>query len=395
MKDETRIDISIVGAGVIGLALAIALSQQGLKVALIDSKGSEYFSALKDMQPYDVRVYAINQAAMNLFNSIGMMSSLWGSRHALYREMILWQKDGPQTLKLSSREHTIDQLGMIVEQNVLISLLWDKLLAEHHIQFIGDTTVETVDSDAAKLYLKNGLCLSSKLIIGSDGAHSIIRSKVGMACNISSYEQTALVVNVSHSQPHCNTAYQCFDGEASLAFLPLSDPRHSSVVWSLSTSAMQTIMDLSDSEFVEQLQAAFGDQLGVIGLLSTRAVFPLIKRHATKYFKDRVVLVGDAAHTIHPMAGLGLNVGLMDVTHLVECLVPAFKKQQDIGSKKILRRYERVRSSHVSMMLWLLDSLKWGFKNQLPFSWINQVPWLKRRMINIAQGGYSLPMILE
>lgn len=395
MNHETMVDISIVGAGVVGLTLAIALSQQGLKIGLIDSKSADYFSAQKSMKLYDARVYAVNQAAITLFSSIGMMPGLRQSRHALYREMLLWEKNTSQTLRLSSDEHTIDQLGLIVEQSVLVSALWELLLTESRIKFIGDTTVEAVDSTAARLFLKNGMCLHSKLIIGADGAHSIIRSKVDIASDISSYEQTALVVNVSHSRPHESTAYQCFDREDSLAFLPLSNPYHSSVVWSLSASAMQTVMDLSDSEFTRQLQAAFDDKLGTIALLSTRKAFPLIKRHARKYFKDRVVLVGDAAHTIHPMAGLGLNVGLMDVAHLIECLVSAFKKQHDISAQKVLRRYERLRSGHVSMMLRLLDSLQWSFKHQLPFTWVNHVPWLKRRMINIAQGAYSLPMILE
>lgn len=395
MNDETIVDVSIVGAGVVGLTLAIALSQQGLKISLIDSKSADYFSAQKSMKPYDARVYALNQAAITLFSSIGMMPRLKQSRHALYREMLLWEKNTSQTLRLSSDEHTIDQLGWITEQSVLVSALWELFLTESRIKFIGDTTVEAVDSVAARLVLKNGMSLHSKLIIGADGAHSIIRSKVDIVSDISSYEQTALVVNVSHSRPHESTAYQCFDREDSLAFLPLSNPYHSSVVWSLSASAMQTVMNLSDSEFTRQLQAAFDDKLGTITLLSTREVFPLIKRHARKYFKDRVVLIGDAAHTIHPMAGLGLNVGLMDVARLIECLVSAFKKQHDIGSQKVLRRYERLRSGHVSMMLRLLDSLQWSFKHQLPFTWVNHAPWLKRRMINIAQGAYSLPMILE
>ncbi|MFO1258309.1 MAG: FAD-dependent monooxygenase [Gammaproteobacteria bacterium] len=395
MNDELLLDISIVGAGVVGLTLAIALSQQGLKVALIDSKSVDYFSAQKSMKPYDARIYALNQAAMRLFNSIGMMPALWQSRHAIYRDMILWQKNRLQSLKLSSREHTIDQLGLIVEQSILVSLLWDQLLREHDIKFIEDTTVEAVDSLAGRLVLRNGMCLHSKLIIGADGARSIIRSKLDIVCEISSYDETALVVNVFHSKPHESTAYQCFDGESTLAFLPLCDPHHSSVVWSLSTSAMQAVMDLSDEDFIKQLQSAFDHKLGPISLLNSRQIFPLIKRHVRKYFKDRVVLVGDAAHTIHPMAGLGLNLGLMDVTDLVGCLTSAFKKQKEVGSQKALRRYQRLRSTHASMMLQLMDSLKWGFKNRLPFTWVNHAPWFKRRMINIAQGAYSLPMILQ
>jgi 2-polyprenylphenol 6-hydroxylase len=388
------VDVSIIGGGVIGLTLAIALSQQGLKVALIDTKHADFFLKQKQIQPYDARVYAVNQAALNLFDSIGVTDSILQARHGVYHDMVVWAKGTDRSLFLTSRTETWSQLGYIVEQSILLSTLWDKLQDESRVSFFGGAIIQDMDVSSACINLQDGTVICSELIVGADGANSFVRKNCAFELTSQSYVQSAIVANVSHTAVHNNTAYQCFDRDEPLAFLPLAHAHHSSVVWSCATEQANMLLKMRSEQFVDTMREAIDAKLGDLTLISDRFVFPLMKRHAKQYFKERVVLVGDAAHTVHPMAGLGMNLGLMDVQHLVDSIARAYRKERDIGSQMVLRRYERRQLAHNAWMIKLLDTLKFSFQKQLPYEWINHLPWVKSKMINVAQGAYSLPRIL-
>jgi 2-octaprenylphenol hydroxylase len=237
--------------------------------------------------------------------------------------------------------------------------------------------------------------IQTQCLIAADGAESWVRQQVGIQLKTWAYQHTAIVTTVQTELPHAATARQRFLATGPLAFLPLSDPYRSSIVWSVTPEYAEKLMALSVAEFDVALATAFAHQLGAVQMITERHAFPLRMRHAQQYVRPRIALLGDAAHTIHPLAGQGVNMGLLDAATLAEVMITACRKQRDFASLATLRRYERWRKGDTLAMLAAIEALKHLFASELPpvqclrnvgLNLTNRLPWLKQFLTDYALG---------
>ncbi|MCG8415245.1 MAG: FAD-dependent monooxygenase, partial [Pseudomonadales bacterium] len=280
----------------------------------------------------------------------------------------------------SAREVAQSQLGTIAENSVVLTALTDRLHTDNHIvkliPFAIDSVQKTEDQQVL-LTATDGQQCRTKLLIGADGANSRIRELMNFTTREWDYQHTAIVTTVRTELPHSHTAYQRFMATGPLAFLPLSqtqsdDQQFCSIVWSCIPERAEELMALSDEEFRLQLGRAFEHKLGMIEWCDKRFQLPLRQRHATEYHRDNVVLIGDAAHTIHPLAGQGVNLGLLDVEVLAEELSNGVKAGRAINDPILLSRYQRKRRGHNLGMMWLMEGFKHLFAQQSP-----PIQWLR------------------
>jgi 2-octaprenylphenol hydroxylase len=352
--------IVIAGAGPIGLGIAARLkagpAADRVSLQIVDPGSAPAWSAAT----LDTRVYALSRSSQALLETSGAWARIIERRAGPYRRMCIWEGDDPndaRALRFDCADIGEPDLGHVVEDNLLRAGLLEQL------ERAGNTTVTFGDSvravsalaDDVTIELGSGEVLSSALLIAADGGRSEIRRLVGMPVVERSYGQQALVTHIETERDHEETAWQRFLPGGPIAFLPLSDGR-SSVVWSVADPDA-ALLSAEDDRLIEALEAASGGFLGRIRSVSPRAVFPLAMRHAPAYCRHRVVLVGDAAHTIHPLAGQGMNLGFLDASELVHRIERAIERGEDPGDLKVLRRYERARKGDNLGMLVSLDLL--------------------------------------
>jgi 2-octaprenylphenol hydroxylase len=361
-------DIVIVGGGMVGATLACALGETKLRIAVIDGSAP----AKTESADYDLRVSAITPGSKTLFETIGIWDAMRATRVSCIDAMTVWDEGGSGSIHFDSAEMAQPCLGYIVENRVVREAAVDQIQVLHNIDWYCPASVREMDTDAgsALVILEDGTELASKLIVGADGATSIVRQWAGIDVRSWSFMQKAIVATVSSSNPHQGVARQRFLATGPLAFLPLDDPATCSIVWSADTDRADELLALNDSAFLAALNTAIGDgpgmDLGTLETVSKRAAFPLYAAHARDYVGERVVLVGDAAHRIHPLAGQGLNLGLADVAALAEVLAEAWREKRDIGCHKTLRRYQRWRRGDNSLMLATMDGFKRLFGSDNP-----------------------------
>lgn len=350
--DKTDFDIVIVGGGLVGSALACALGNSDYSVLVLESGNAQ--ETVTD--EYDLRVSAITGASKNFFQSVNAWSAMQAMRMGQVREMQIWDEGGSGSLHLDAAETGEACLAHIIENSVIRAALYKRLQSFANIRYRDNASIEFVgvDDDAVRLRV-NGEELGARLLVGADGARSAVRQWAEIPVTGWSFEQTAIVATIKTEKPHGYSAYQRFLGTGPLAFLPLADEHHCSIVWSADTARAQQLLAMDDAEFVAQLTEAFEHRLGELHLASKRAAFPLSLMQSEQAISHRVVLVGDAAHRMHPLAGQGLNLGLADVAALAEVLREA---GTDAGARKLLRRYERWRAGDTLLMLRLMDVFK-------------------------------------
>lgn len=378
-------DVLIVGGGVVGLSAALAMHQRGFSVALLDA-GVLQVNAT-DISP---RVYAINQASQRLLQQLNVWERLDTHRVSAYQHMHVWDAVNQAHIDFDSRLIAADRLGsMIDEANLRHGLLQE--IAQCEIPLFANSRITAVQIMPESIEISNAQqTWSTKLLIVADGALSPIRELLQVSITTWPYDQHALVATVQTEQPHQKTAYQIFTPQGPLAFLPLTDPHQCSIVWSSAPHLTQERMALSDLEFNQQLTAAFEAHLGQVALTTQRVQFPLHMRHVKQYTGPRWLLMGDAAHTIHPLAGLGLNVGLAD---LAAWLALIDENKRRFYSKKILGAYQRERKFAVWQTIALMEGLKALFLNSTPpvaalrglgLKVCNQLTLLKRLFVERA-----------
>ena len=394
-------DVIIVGAGIAGSALACALGGSGLSVAVVEAQSlSAQWPPLETaIDGYDARVSALTVASQQFLDSLGVWQAVAERRISPYRHMQVWDAEGTGSIEFNAEEINQPLLGHIAENRLLVAALLARLAQHSNVEMLSPLRVASMPhgDGSRRLQMDDGRVLQATLIVAADGANSRIRELAGIATTEWDYEQHALVATVKTAQPHGQTARQRFLPEGPLAFLPLSggDDHYCSIVWSAVPAFAENLMALDDSDFAAQLAAAFEHRLGMVEAVSRRFSFPLRQRHARDYVQAGLVLVGDAAHTIHPLAGQGINLGLLDVQVLAEELLRARSRQLSIAEPMALARYQRRRKANNLAMMAAMEGFKRLFaESALPVRWARNagMRWLdkaapvKRRIMREAMG---------
>ncbi|MDX1253090.1 MAG: UbiH/UbiF/VisC/COQ6 family ubiquinone biosynthesis hydroxylase [Gammaproteobacteria bacterium] len=358
-------DIVITGAGMVGAALACALGSSGLRIAVIEAQPLP--AEIHPGDEYDLRVSAITRASQRIFESMGAWDSMRARRVSPFRDMHVWDATGNGEIHFDSAEIGEDTLGHIIENRVIQLALLERMRALDNVELILPARLMefATHTDSVELRLDDGRCLTARLAVGADGAESHLRRLAGIATRGWKYQQKALVATVQTELPHRETAWQRFLPTGPLAFLPLADGR-SSIVWSTTPEQADALLAMDERSFLAELERAFDAKLGrMIASPGPRAAFPLRLQHATAYTALRIALIGDAAHIIHPLAGQGVNLGLLDAATLAEVVLDAQRAGKDIGALATLRRYERRRKGGNLAMMAAMDGFKRLFGNDL------------------------------
>lgn len=341
MNRRGQIDVAVVGGGVVGAACALVLAREGLQVALVEGRAPVRWSA----DAPDVRVYAFAPDNAALLEAAGVWASVRDARAHPYRRMRVWDAAGGGELDFDADALGRAQLGWIVENALLADRLWSALPAAG-VQLHCPARVEGMEQDEAgvKLRLDDGSRLDARLAVAADGADSTLRSLAGLDVAAHDYAQRGVVAFVDTALPHADTAWQRFLPTGPLAFLPFTAGR-SSIVWTLPDAEAARVLQLHDEAFDRELTLAMGGRLGDVRSASPRAAFPLRRQLATQYVAGRVVIVGDAAHVVHPLAGQGVNLGLRDVAALRDGVRAALARRVDWAASHRLERWARQRRS--------------------------------------------------
>lgn len=400
----TEFDIIIVGGGMVGLATAAALAESSLKILLIEKQPLDEvlpFQRLlqKDASTAlaDVRVSAISPANRDWLKAINVWQGIPDCLKANYQQMVVWDGDGTGQITFSAAEVAEPNLGVIVENNILQASSLGALEtdANIHCQFGQGIDQIEVEESGVEVHLQGGGVYRGKLLIGADGAHSTVRRLLGIGASETDYQQLAFVANVRCEKSHQQTAWQRFTPHGPVAFLPLPDANLCSIVWSIDSDRANSLQGLSNDAFASKLQQAFESRLGQVELVSDYLSFPLMKRHADHYLEERVALIGDAAHTIHPLAGQGVNIGFQDSQCLTDLVLKLNRQGRDFGLKANLRPFERERKTENLVMQNAMSGFKHLFANQsMPITLIrnfamsamDKMPTVKQEVIKKAMG---------
>ena len=398
-------DIVIAGGGLNGTCLALALRQAGLSVVLVEPRPTEN---LVDPE-FDGRGYALSLVSQRLLSALDLWSDL-----APHAEAILEIKvsdgrvgDGPSPFVLEFDHAEIEEgpMGYMVQDRYLRQALLAPVAQDEGLVQITDSVQEQQEMPGGiSVTLASGKAFSSKVLVGSDGKFSATASRAGIKHMGWDYEQSALVCAIAHDAPHCGTAHQFFMPSGPLAILPLPGNR-SSIVWTESRDTAARIQRLDDADYLDVLRPRFGSFLGNISLEGKRWSYPLSMRAATTFVAPRVALIGDAAHSVHPIAGQGLNAGLKDVAALSEVLVKAARRGEDIGQIDVLERYQHWRSFDVASLVAATDAFNRIFSNDnalvrgvrdIGMGAVNAAPKFRRGFMREAAGlNGDLPRLLR
>lgn len=400
-------DVLIVGGGVAGLACAGMLRhflgdrQALLRIGVLEAQAPRPLAADGEA---GLRVFAIAPAGRAILEACGAWGTLPPGRAAPYERMRVWQADstpfGAGSIGFDAADTGLRELGHIVEHDWLRMGLWDALAgpAGASVALLTDSppTGLRVEPDAMTVQLANGAALRARLIVGADGADSWVREQLRLRSTGREYGQSALVAHVSSERPHDRTAWQCFTHRGPVALLPLADGR-SSIVWSSFESEARELAALPDDAFSARLTAATGRALGELRVTTRRLTIPLAARHTHRYTGERFALIGDAAHQIHPLAGQGINLGLLDAAALARTVASHVLdvRLADPGDFRVLRRYERSRKGHNLLTMAAMDGLHRVFTSDSPtlkrlstagLGVVDRLPLIKRILAAQATG---------
>ena len=364
----TNYDVIIVGGSMVGATLAVALSQnQSLNIALIEA---HKLTPITTDSPTDLRVSAVTLSNQQLLTDLSIWQHLIANRIGQFSDMIVWETS-TSTLHFDSANINQPLLGYIIENKHLQQACLKRCQQLDNIQLLCPNKVVTYADKI--LQLDNGQSITADLIVAADGMGSSLRAWANINTQSRHYQRSAIVCTVTNEKPHQHTAWQHFLPDGPLAFLPLANPYQCSIVWSCLTKKADELIQLNEEEFARKLTHAFDSKLGTVLKVSERANFPLVSQHAHHYVKTGFALVGDAAHTIHPLAGQGVNIGLLDAIALAKIIINARQQGRQIGSLHTLKKYQRRRKGDNLMMQLITDTLAHTFGSHSAFvRWIRQ-----------------------
>ena len=356
--------VAVVGGGMVGATLACILARAGIRTALLESRPPVLEWPGDSV---DTRVSALTLTSRTILKTLGVWNAIESCRAGPFRFMRVWDPSYGGELYFDGADVGQDILGYIVENRVSVAALWDFLEKLPEISVFCPAKVTGIHSTGrdSRLMLASGESLCAELVVAADGGDSALRAMTGIEVTGWAYGQSALVATIETELAHQETAFQRFLSEGPLAFLPLANGL-SSIVWTSLSKTTQRYADLREDRFVRELEISSGGILGKLTLVGERAMFPLRLQHARNYFRDHVVLVGDAAHSVHPLAGQGANMGILDAAALAESVVAARNRNRPLSGRHTLRRYERWRKGDNLAMLAGMDLLNRLFVHAPP-----------------------------
>ncbi|PAU56140.1 2-octaprenyl-3-methyl-6-methoxy-1,4-benzoquinol hydroxylase [Pseudomonas indica] len=391
-------DLIIVGAGMVGSALALALEHSGLDILLLDG-GPLSVKAFDRQAAFEPRVSALSAASQRILERLGAWQGMATRRVSPYGEMQVWDGSGTGSIHFSAASVHAEVLGHIVENRVVQDALLDRL-HDSGIGLLPNARLEQLrrSGDDWLLTLADGRQLRTPLLIAADGANSAVRRLAGCTTREWDYLHHAIVTSVRCEHPHQRTAWQRFTDDGPLAFLPLmqgEDEHWCSIVWSATPDEAGRLMGLDEAAFCRELGKAFEWRLGEVWHADPRLCIPLRQRHAKRYVEPGLALIGDAAHTIHPLAGQGVNLGFLDVAVLAEVLLHALERGERLADTRVLSRFERRRMPHnLAMMaamegferLFQADPLPVRWARNAGLNWVDGLPEAKALFVRQALG---------
>ena len=349
-KKAKQVDVVIVGIGMVGLSSANLLAMQGKTIAIVDRDTPAEF---KQDQEYEARVTAVSPGTKAIFEHVGAWQAMQNKRVAAFDAMTVWDEGSNAKISFLAKEIQQPNLGYIVENLVIQSSLYECLQAQSNASRYIPINIKQIitQPECIEVHLDNDEIIHAKLLIGADGVRSSVRNLAEISFVKKSYHQQGIIALIQPEHSHQNTAWQRFLSTGPLALLPLSNGQ-CSIVWTASDDYADELLKMNAQEFEQAITKASDFQLGKISLCSKRASFPLNSGHAEKIVQPRVALIGDAAHSLHPLAGQGANLGFTDAAVLADIL----NTTRDFGSYKLLRKYERARAGETQIMQTAMDA---------------------------------------
>jgi 2-octaprenylphenol hydroxylase len=385
----------------VGASVALAAAREGLSVALLERREPPL---TWPEESHDLRVSALTRASQLILQNLGAWRHMRRMGVTAYESMHVWERRGLGEIHFDAADIGEPDLGHIVENRVIVAALWREIREQAGIEVVFERALSGLyrDGPAVRLRFEDGGELTAALLVGADGARSRLRELAGIGLRGHDYEQHAVVATVQAERGNGATAWQRFMPDGPLALLPLQEELFS-IVWSTSPAQANVLLDLPAGQFDDRLTAASESVCGDLRLLGERAAFPLKLQHANHYVQPGLALVGDAAHVIHPLAGQGVNLGLLDAGILVDTLAAARARGEALGALGVLRRYERARKGHNLAVQMAMDGFKHLFGNQNPglhllrnlgLGLADRIPLLRRQFERVALGqGIDLPSL--
>ncbi len=378
-------DVIIVGAGMVGLVTALQFAKANKKVALVEAQKPSFAST-----DLDARVVALNKLSQNLLIDVGIWSELEKAQAlSPYEKMFVWDSQGGGQIDFNAGDIPTKYLGFIVANGAIVRAAWQLLSRYNNVEVFCPVAAKkyVCSAEKANLELADGRVLQADLIVGADGANSWLREQAQIEVQRKAYEQSAIVAVVETEEPHQQTAWQVFLNTGPLALLPLKNQNRCAIVWS--HDCADAVLSLTSEEFNAKITAQFENRLGQIKCLTDPKAIPLFERHAKQYVQEHFALLGDSAHTIHPLAGQGVNLGFQDV----ELLTRLILSDSVVGRFKTLRKYARERRASNQKMILAMRAFHRGFGNEqalvisgrnLLLNLVAKAPVLKEHFVKAA-----------
>lgn len=387
-------DIAIIGGGMTGATAALAFAQLGLNIALIEAIEPQL-----DASPsFDHRAIALSAASVKIYQTLGLWSAI-ESRACPITHIHVSDQGRCGFTRLTASEYQLDALGQVVALEQAGPILWQQIKSCANVETFCPATVSQIEEMQGFVELslsenKSSSLIQAKLAIAADGTYSKIAEQIGINVTREPYHQHAIIANIETQQAHRNRAFERFTSSGPLALLPLTQNRLS-LVWCHKPNNIERIMNLNEQDFLQELQSAFGFRLGKIVRASERFQYPLSLHLATRHFKRRLLLLGNSAHTLHPIAGQGFNLGLRDIAVLADLLRDALCSGEDIGGQHLLSLYQQSRQQDWQQTVQATDALTRLFSHEFlglslvrnkAMNLVNLLPLAKNKLVQTAMG---------